>query len=224
MAIALAFGVEIDWGLHRFEESLGPRGATLANLLSHSSGLGAEEGDPFVDVATKRVYSNFGVDLAVASIVGDNTAVNWLDNRVFRPFGMTSTVLEGRPSADVIGSTEDLATLAVAWLRPDGVAKETRNRIITPYLPQLDGIVPGFGRFSPCPWGLGPEIRGEKQHWMGDWPPASFGHFGQSGSMILLNADEQIGLVATSTEPFGPWATKLWPTWTGEMRTLALNS
>ena len=224
MAVALAFGVEVDWGLHRFEESLGPRGATLANLLSHSSGLGLEEGDPLVDIATKRVYSNYGVDLAVAAILGDNSAANWLDNRVFRPFGMNSAVLEGRPAADVVGSTDDLATLAVAWLRPDGIAKETRNRIITPYLPQLEGFVPGFGRFTPCPWGLGPEIRGEKQHWMGDWPSASFGHFGQSGSMILLNADEQIGVVATSTEPFGPWATKLWPSWTSAMRTLALGS
>ena len=35
---------------------------------------------------------------------------------------------------------------------------------------------------------------------------------------------EQIGLVATSTEPFGAWATKLWPIWTSAMRTLALGS
>ena len=41
---------------------------------------------------------------------------------------------------------------------------------------------------------------------MGDWPPASFGHFGQSGALLLVNADEAIGVVATSTEPFGPWA------------------
>ena len=224
MAVSLAFGVEVDWGLHRYEESLGPRGATLANLLSHSSGLGLEESDPVVDIASKRVYSNVGVDRAVASIVGDNRPANWLDNRIFRPFGMNSTMLDGRPSADVSGSTNDLATLAVAWLRPDGIAKQTRNRIITPFLPLLDGFVPGFGRFSPCPWGLGPEVRGEKHHWMGDWPANSFGHFGQSGSMILLNAGEQIGLVATSTEPFGAWATTLWPTWTSAMRTLALGS
>ena len=69
-----------------------------------------------------------------------------------------------------------------------------------PYAPQLNGFVPGFGKFSPCPWGLGPEVRGDKHHWMGDWPPASFGHFGKSGALLLLNADEQIGLVATSTE------------------------
>lgn len=224
MVVSLAFGVESDWELQRFDQHVGPPGSTLANLLSHSSGLGLEEGDPVVAVGTQRIYSNYGVDLAVESILGDNTADNWLQQRVFRPFGMDSAKLEDRPSSGVVGSTNDLAQLAVAWLRPDGIAKETRNHLIATYAPQLDGFVPGFGKFSPCPWGLGPEIQGDKHHWMGDWPPASFGHFGQSGALILLNADEQIGLVATSTEPFGGWATKLWPTWTSVMRTLALGS
>ena len=43
-----------------------------------------------------------------------------------------------------------------------------------------------------------------------------------SGSMMLLNADEGIGLVATSSEPFGAWALKLWPEWTSAQRALAL--
>lgn len=224
MAVSLAFGIESDWDLQRFDQPVGPPGSTLANLLSHSSGLGLEEDDPVVAVATKRIYSNYGFDLAVQSIMGDNTADEWLQQRVFRPLGMSVTELEGRPSSGVVGSTDDLAKMAVAWLRPDAIAKETRNRLITPYAPQLDGFVPGFGRFSPCPWGLGPEIQGDKHHWMGDWPGSSFGHFGQSGSLILLNADEQIGLVATSTEPFGKWATTLWPVWTSAMRSLALGS
>jgi CubicO group peptidase (beta-lactamase class C family) len=224
MAVALAFGVESDWQLHDYTESLGPRGATLANLLSHSSGLGLEEGDPMVGVAAKRVYSNYAVDYAVNAVLGENTAAMWLDDRLFEPFGMTTTHLEGRPSSGVAGSTNDMARLAVAWLRPDGIARATRDQIITPYLPLLDGIVPGFGRFSPCPWGLGPEVRGDKRHWMGDWPPASFGHFGQSGAMMLLNADEGLGLVATSTESFGQWAVHRWPEWTSAMLQLALGS
>ena len=224
MAVGLAFGVESDWELQRCDQRVGPPGSTLANLLSHSSGLGLEEGDPVVAVGTQRIYSNYGIDLAVESILGENTAQNWLAQRVFRPFGMTTTALVDRPSSGVVGSTNDLATLAVAWLRPDGIAKETRDHLITAYAPQLNGFVPGFGKFSPCPWGLGPEIQGDKHHWMGDWPASSFGHFGKSGALILLNADEQIGLVATSTEPFGGWATKLWPTWTSAMRTLALGS
>jgi CubicO group peptidase (beta-lactamase class C family) len=222
MAVSLAFGIESDWELHRFDEPAGPRGATIANLLSHSSGLGLEEGDAVVDVATKRIYSNYGVDLATQSILGEHSAESWLSQRLFTPLGMSATRLVGRPAADVVGSTSDLVTMAVAWLRPDAISKATRNFLISPYVPQLNGIVPGFGRFSPCPWGLGPEIQGEKHHWMGDWPPASFGHFGQSGSLFLLNADEQIAVVATSSEPFGAWAVSLWPGWTSAMRQLAL--
>ena len=224
MAVSLAFAVEVDWGLHEVSERLGPRGATLANLLSHSSGLGLEVDDSTVDVSTKRVYSNYGIDVAVQAITEGSDAGSWLDGRVFAPLGMTRTRLAGRPSSGVVGSTNDMRLLAEAWLRPDAISKETRNRFITPYAPQLAGIVPGFGRFSPCPWGLGPEVRGNKSHWMGDWPPESFGHFGQTGSLMLLNAHEGIGVVATSTEVFGPWAVALWPEWTSAMRRLALAS
>lgn len=224
MAVSMAFGVEMDWGFHTYGEIVGPRGANFANLLSHSSGLGLEEGDPLVPIATKRVYSNYGVDYAVNAVVGENPPANWLDDRIFRPLGMSSTKLLGRPSAGVSGSTNDLATMAVAWLRPDIITAETRERLTRVYLPDLAGIVPGFGRFTPCPWGMGPEVRGDKEHWMGGWPPTSFGHFGQSGSLMLVNVDEGIGVVATSSEPFGPWAVSLWPTWTSAMRTLALTS
>ena len=224
MAVAMACGVEVDWGLHDFDERLGPRGASLAHLLSHSSGAGLEVGDPVVDVATKRVYSNCAVDAAVGAIVGTSEPAQWLDDRVFHPLGITTSTLEGRPSSGVVGSTDDMMTLAVAWLRSDGLAPSTRDRMITPFLADLDGIVPGFGRFSPCPWGLGPEVRGRKEHWMGDWPETSFGHFGQSGTLMLLNAGEQLGLVATSTVAFGAWAVKLWPSWTGGLRRWAMRS
>ena len=218
LAVALAMGVEHDWGLHDLDESVGPQGATIANLLSHSAGLGLEEDDRRAPIATRRVYSNYGVDLAVAAVVGEADAPSWLDRRIFVPLGMTGTRLEGRPAAGVVGPTRDLITLAVAWLRPDAVARATRDRMITPYLPDLDGVVPGFGRFSPCPWGIGPEIHGAKRHWMGDWPPASFGHFGMSGALVLLDAAAGFGVVATSPEPFGPWAVDLWPRWTSDVR------
>ena len=223
MAVSLAFGVEQDWGLHQLTESVGPRGASIANLLSHSAGLGLEEGDPTSPVGSRRVYSNYGVDHAVSAVVGEYSAAQWLEQRVFRPLGMERTHLEGRPAADVVGPTAEMLALAVAWLRPDAIAATTRDRLISPYIPDLAGVVPGFGRFTPCPWGLGPEVRGHKNHWMGDWPPESFGHFGQSGALMLLNFAEQLGVVATSPAPFGPWAVDLWPRWTSEVRRRALS-
>ena len=74
LAVSMAFGVEMDWDLHSYTEMVGPQGANYANLLSHSSGLGLEEGDPVIPIATRRVYSNYGVELAVSKIVGENSA------------------------------------------------------------------------------------------------------------------------------------------------------
>ena len=225
MAVSLSFGIEVDWGMHALNEPMGPPGATLANLLSHSSGLGLEESDPVVGVGIKRIYSNIGIDLAVTSIVEDNPPALWLEDRLFSPMGMSSTRLVGRPCSGLQGSLNDLERLALAWLRPDIVSLETQKRFITPYLAELDGIVPGFGKFSPCPWGLGPEIHGTKQHWMGSELPAqSFGHFGQSGAMMLLDPVNRIGLVALSDVAFGPWAVSLWPQWTNDMHRRALAS
>lgn len=223
MAVALAMGIEVDWDAHHYDERIGDGGVTLAHLLSHSSGLGLEVSDSVRALGERRVYSNVGVDRAVTAVLGDADPSRWLASRIFEPLGMTSTSLVDRPSSGAWGSTTDLATLAVAWLRGDGVSLVTRDRAITPYLADLTGVVPGWGGFTPCSWGLGPEVRGTKEHWMGDWPAASFGHFGQSGALLLVNADEEIAVVATSEVAFGPWAVALWPSWTTRARELALE-
>jgi len=224
LAVSFAIGIEFDWESCKPSTAAGPTGSFLANLLSHSSGLGLEEGDPVIEVGKKRIYSNVGINTATEKILEGNAPEDWLNTRVFQGLGMNSTSLQGRPSDGVVGSTEDMVTFARAWLLSLGLAEPTRNRLITPYAPQLDGVVPGFGHFSPCPWGLGPEVRGTKEHWMGDWPEDSFGHFGKSGAMMLMNVREKIAVVATSTEEFGPWAVELWPQWTSEMRKRALGS
>ncbi|HEV2427504.1 MAG TPA: serine hydrolase domain-containing protein, partial [Acidimicrobiales bacterium] len=214
LAVALAMGVEHDAGLHDLAEDAGPPGATIAHLLSHSAGLGLEEGDRTSPVGARRVYSNYGVDLAVNAVVDGTDPARWLAERVLTPLGMSTSALKGRPSSGVVGSTRDLVTLAEAWLQPDTITQATRDRMIAPFLPGLAGVVPGFGRFDPCPWGLGPEVAGAKRHWMGGWPPESFGHFGQSGSLALMNASEGFAVVATAGEAFGSWAVQLWPAWT----------
>ncbi len=217
LAVALAAAVEVESGRHAYDEALGPDGATLAHLLAHASGLGLEEGDRVQPVGARRVYSNAGYDRLARALAGEGREATWLAERVFAPLGMSSA-LEGRAAAGVVGSTNDLVALVVAWLAPGLVGAATRDRAVAPYLAGLAGVVPGFGRFDPCPWGLGPELAGAKHHWMGDWPPASFGHFGQSGALALANADEGLAVVATSTVAFGPWAVELWPSWTSAAR------
>ncbi len=77
----------------------------------------------------------------------------------------------------------------------------------------LAGVLPGFGHFDPCDWGLGPEIRDAKQpHWTGAAnAPATFGHFGRSGSFLWIDPDAGIACAGLCNRPFGPWAARAWP-------------
>lgn len=187
----------------------GPEGSTLAHLLSHSSGLGFEEDAPRSAVGTRRVYSNIGIDQAVATMSRVDPSGDWAA-KIFSPLNIVAH-LAGRPSSGVVGTCQDLAVLAGEWLLPSLMSSAARAEVTKVFLPELSGVVPGYGRFDPCPWGLGVEIRGQKEHWMGDWPAESFGHFGQSGSLLLANLDEGIAVVATSSVDFGPWAKDYWP-------------
>lgn len=217
LAVALGIAFEVDQSHCSYEEVVkSETGATLAQLVSHCSGLGFEAGDPTNPPGTRRVYSNIGIDTACEFVRTGRAPGQWLQEVVFEPLEMSAS-LDGRAAAGVTGSVKDMTKLAVAWLTPQLISAALRDRAISVYEPELNGIVPGFGRFSPCPWGLGPEIRGHKQHWMGDWPAESFGHFGQSGTLVLMNVERQVGVVAAAGEPFGPWAVELWPAWTSEI-------
>jgi CubicO group peptidase (beta-lactamase class C family) len=224
LVTALAAAIEVQEGRARLDEALGPEGSTLAHLLAHASGLGLERGDPVVAPGTKRIYSNHGIDLAAAHLAHGSDVETWLDRRVIAPLSLSTTEVRGRAAEGIIGSTMDLVTFARQWVIPTLTTLRRRDATATVFLPELSGIVPGFGRFSPCPWGLGVEVRGEKRHWMGDWPASSFGHFGRSGALVLVNVDEGICLVATSTVEFAAWARDLWPAWTSSARALALTS
>jgi CubicO group peptidase (beta-lactamase class C family) len=105
----------------------------------------------------------------------------------------------------------------VAEMRsPTLLAAETWAEVTRPQFPTLAGIVPDVGRFDPCPWGLGVEIKGAKSpHWMGRAnSPASFGHFGGAGTMMWVDPRESVGVVALTDRPFDQWrddALRLWP-------------
>jgi beta-lactamase class C len=53
---------------------------------------------------------------------------------------------------------------------------------------QTGGLGGGFSsvRYEHCPWGLGPELRGDKNpHWAPtDASPESFGHYGATGCLV----------------------------------------
>jgi CubicO group peptidase (beta-lactamase class C family) len=75
-------------------------------------------------------------------------------------------------------------------------------------------VLPGFGSADPNLWGLGFEIRGNKNpHWTGTrLDPTTFGHFGGSGSFLWVDPTRQLVGASLSSEAFGPWAIDAWPT------------
>jgi CubicO group peptidase (beta-lactamase class C family) len=93
------------------------------------------------------------------------------------------------------------------------VAAETNAEMVSVQFPGLDGVLPDYGRFSPLDWGLGVELRGEKQpHWSGSsTSPRTFGHFGGSGTFVWVDPERGIACAALTTREFGEWAKAAWP-------------
>jgi CubicO group peptidase (beta-lactamase class C family) len=85
--------------------------------------------------------------------------------------------------------------------------------LATVQYPGLRGVLPGYGAQDANDWGLGFEIRGHKSpHWTGaSNSTATFGHFGQSGTMMWIDPRARLGLVALTDLDFGDWAVRAWP-------------
>ena len=79
--------------------------------------------------------------------------------------------------------------------------------------PGLAGVLPGFGPFDPCDWGLGVEVRGRKHpHWTGTTnSPATFGHFGQTGSFLWVDPVAGVLCAGLADRLFGVWSSRAWP-------------
>lgn len=212
---ALATWVAVEEGTVAFNDPAGPPGSTVAHLLSHASGLDADSDVARWPPATRRGYSNRGIAL-VAEAVAAASAVPfevYLREAVLAPLGMTATTLAGSPASGAAGPLTDLLRLAEELRSPTLVDPSTVRVATTTTFPRLDGVLPGFGLQRPNDWGLGPEVRGSKDpHWTGTRnSPATFGHFGQSGSLLWVDPAADTALVALATEPFGPWAAAAWP-------------
>ena len=97
--------------------------------------------------------------------------------------------------------------------RPRLLARDTFVDAVTAQYPELDGIVPGIGRFDPCPGGLGPEIRGGKHpHWTSPHNSAvTYGHFGGSGAFVWVDPIADITCAVVCDRDFDSWALTHWP-------------
>jgi len=215
VAVALAVMVAVDEGLLSLDDDAGPPGSTIRHLLAHASGLGPDGPTPLAAPGTRRIYSNWGYELLGTLLerwAGTDVAT-FLDEVVLAPLGMEATTLEGSPASGMSGPLAELASLLEEVMAPTLVRVETAAEMRTPQWPALVGVLPGFGRFDPCPWGLGLEVKGPKSpHWTGTtWGPGTVGHFGQSGSFLVADAERHLGVATLGDEPFGSWAVDAWP-------------
>ncbi|MGH2934606.1 MAG: serine hydrolase domain-containing protein [Gaiellaceae bacterium] len=210
----LAALVAVEEGTVDLDEPAGPEGSTLRHLLAHASGLAAEEGPPLMPPERRRVYSNYGIELAAVLVAerAGMTFAEYLQAAVLDPLGMAGA-LSGSPAWGYRGSLDDLLALARELLAPTLVAKETLDEACTVQFPGLAGVLPGWGRMEPNDWGLAFELRDAKSpHWTGTLAsPRTFGHFGAAGTFLWVDPDAGIACALLTDREFGDWAKEAWP-------------
>jgi CubicO group peptidase (beta-lactamase class C family) len=211
---ALAVLVAAEEGVVDLDEPAGPPGATVRHLLAHASGLPFEGEAPIAPPGRRRIYSNEGF-----RVLGEHLAA-----RAEMPFAeyVRAAVVEplrvgiepgGHPGSGMHGSLDDVLALGRELLAPSLVAPETLAELRTVQSPGLVGVLPDFGRFDPLDWGLGVELKGTKApHWSGSsTSPATFGHFGGSGTFLWVDPDRGLACACLTERPFGEWAKEAWP-------------
>lgn len=227
LATAWSALVAVERGLISLEDPAGPRGATIRHLLAHASGLPYESREAQFSVAKRRVYSNTGFEIlgdALEEATG-TTIGRWIEESVFEPLGMSSAEVAGSPAWAGTASVEDLVLLGREMLEPTLISHGLAERAMSPQFPGLAGVVPGYGRHDPCPWGLGIEIRGEKTpHWTGPgFPGATVGHFGISGSFLWVDREHGATCAFLGAEKFGPWHKEHWSAMNEELLGLLIR-
>ncbi len=235
LAAALAAMVAIEEGSLALDSGVGNFRLCIANLLSHSSGLEtgnssdprlakAGEVEPVFAPGTRRVYSNFGFEL-VAQAIEESSGIDfstYLAEAVLEPAGARSATIDshalGSPGTrgaafGLLGTLADMVALVRALWAPGVVSQESLEMIRRPFLPDLPGVLPGYGRMEHNTWGLGAEVKGSKApHWTApSSSPATFGHFGQSGTFIWLDPELHRFAAYIGASAFGAWSRDRWP-------------
>jgi CubicO group peptidase (beta-lactamase class C family) len=192
-----------------------PEGATLRHLLAHAGGLGFEVDERTMAPGTRRIYSNWGYEVAAAHAAqrAGRPFTELLRDHVTGPLGMDATILSGSPAWAMTSTVSDLARFARELLAPAALPAAAHALLTTAAFPELDGVLPGFGRQRPNSWTLGLEVRGTKDpHWSGTrMSQRAVGHFGRSGSLIWADPDAGVALASLSGRDFGDWARPEWP-------------
>ncbi|MFC0082678.1 serine hydrolase domain-containing protein [Aciditerrimonas ferrireducens] len=217
LLVALAVLLAVEEGTLTLDEPAGPPGATVRHLLAHASGLAPDERRVLAPPGARRIYSNAGYEVLAETLAARSGMPfdAYLAEGVLWPLGMEGTVLPpgASPASGVVGPLDDMVRLASELLAPRLLDRSTLAEATQVAFPGLAGVVPGVGRFDPCDWGLGVEVRdGKVPHWTGTRASArTYGHFGRSGSFLWVDPEAGCACCGLTGRSFGPWALAVWP-------------
>ena len=217
---ATAVLVAVQEEIVELDEPAGPPGSTVRLLLCHASGLPFEGSEP-IAAPGRGASTGTPPTRCSATLVAERAGVPFADyvrEGVLEPLGMGATTVTGSPAHGARSTLDDLLRFAGELLDPGRVlAPELLAEATTPQLPDLDGVLPGFGRQRPNPWGLGFELKGTKAP---HWTPAggvAAGPSGTSGSPARSSGSIRTpGVAVRGSGRSSPSATGRWrrgPPW-----------
>jgi CubicO group peptidase (beta-lactamase class C family) len=209
--------VAVEEGVVSLDQPVGQPGCTLRHLLAHAGGYPFEGELPIARPEITRGYSNSGFSLAARAVedAAGMAFADYLHEAVFVPLGMTATALRGSAANGVRSDLADTCRFIAEVSRPTLIHDTTAADARRTHYPELAGMVPGVGRYAQCPWGLGFEVRGDKDpHWTGRTnSPRTVGHFGGSGTMFWIDPEVDLALVALADRDFDEWADTALQAW-----------
>lgn len=202
--------IAVEEGSVSLDDPVGPPGSTLRHCLAHAAGYGFDTPDTIIGVEKRRVYSNTGIERA-AHHVAERSGIPFPDyvrEAIFEPLNMNDSTLKSSAAYGVWSTVDDLCRFALELMHPRLITAQTGALVRTIQFPQLGGVIPGLGSFSPNPWGIGAEVRGDKSpHWTGATnSPSTYGHFGGSGTMMWIDPTIDTALIALTDRDFDQWA------------------
>ena len=215
LLVGMAALVAVEEETIALDEPAGPEGTTVRHLLAHASGLPFDGEQVIAPPGRRRIYSNTGIERFADHLAARAGMPfgDYLRLGVLEPLAMGRTELRGSPAHAVWSTGSDLLTFCRELLRPTLVSPATLAEATRPQLPDLAGVLPDIGRFDPNTWGLTFEIRDHRQpHWTGRRnSPASFGHFGGTGTFLWVDPEARLGTAVLTSRAFARWALEAWP-------------
>ncbi|UJP09867.1 beta-lactamase family protein [Microbacterium sp. KUDC0406] len=215
--------VAIERGLIDLDEHAGPEGATVLNLLDHTSGLPMEGDEPQRPPGERRIYSNAGIDALAAHVTdADGSALRRLDAARGHASAWHGAHRRQRPAF----GRRPLLDQRPADLRARGAAPDADPRCAA--RPGTHGVAPGparcrarLRRVRGLP--VGPRIRaqGRQESALAGRlvPPETAGHFGALGSFLFIDRSRGLAAAFLSGVPFDDEHKRIWPPLTEEIAT-----